>query len=140
MFGGDELLEFVRLADYVTVNDYEARMLQEKTGSKLEELAAMVKAMIVTQGAEGSTILTEGKAVAIPSVKPDGVLDPTGCGDAYRAGLLYGIVQKYDWPTTGRLASLMGSIKIAHRGGQNHNLSREEIGARFRSAFGFAIW
>ncbi|PWT74302.1 MAG: carbohydrate kinase family protein [Proteobacteria bacterium] len=140
MFSGDELLEFVRLADYVTVNDYEARMLQEKTGRKLEELAAMVKAMIVTQGAEGSTILTDGESVAIPSVTPDGVLDPTGCGDAYRAGLLYGIVQKYDWPTTGRLASLMGSIKIAHRGGQNHNLSREEIGARFRSAFGAAIW
>jgi adenosine kinase len=140
MFNGEELLEFVRLADYVTVNDYEARMLQDKTGRKVEELSRMVQGLIVTQGAEGSLILVDGDSIAIPSVKPDAVLDPTGCGDAYRAGLLYGIARGYDWPTTGRLASLMGSIKIAHRGGQNHNLTREEIGARYQAAFGMAIW
>lgn len=140
MFNGEELLEFVRLADYVTVNDYEARMLQDKTGRKVEELSRMVQGLIVTQGAEGSLILVDGDSVAIPSVKADAVLDPTGCGDAYRAGLLYGIARGYDWPTTGRLASLMGSIKIAHRGGQNHNVTREEIGARYQAAFGTAIW
>jgi adenosine kinase len=140
MFSGAELLEFVRLADYVAVNDYEARLLQEKTGRSVADLARMVKALIVTQGAEGSQIYTDGKTIDIPSAKPQAVLDPTGCGDAYRAGLLYGIGHAWDWPTTGRLASLMGAIKIASRGGQNHQITREEVGARFKEAFGTSIW
>ena len=84
--------------------------------------------------------MPRGRSIQIPSVTPAGVVDPTGCGDAYRAGLLYGIAQGYDWPTTGRLASLMGSIKIASRGGQNHQPTREQIGARYREAFGTALW
>lgn len=140
MFNGEELLEFVRMASYVAVNDYEARLLQEKTGRTIEQLASMVKALIVTVGADGSLIYTNGEKVEIPSVKPSAVLDPTGCGDAYRAGLLYGISNGMDWPTTGRLASLMGSIKIASRGGQNHVLTRDEIAARYRQAFGSSPW
>ena len=140
MFNGEELLALVRQASYVTVNDYEGQMLQERTGTPLEQLALAVQALIVTQGAAGSTIYTGGETLRIPSVKAAAVLDPTGCGDAYRAGLLYGIAQGYDWPTTGRLASLMGAIKIASRGGQNHRLTREEIGARYREAFGASIW
>ena len=140
MFNGEELLALVRQASYVTVNDYEGQMLQERTGTPLEQLAAAVQALIVTQGAAGSTIYTGGETLRIPSVKASAVVDPTGCGDAYRAGLLYGIAQGYDWPTTGRLASLMGAIKIASRGGQNHRLTREEIGARYREAFGASIW
>jgi adenosine kinase len=140
MFNGEELLEFVRLADYVAVNDYEARLLQDRTGKSVSELAAMVKAFIVTQGAEGSLIHAQGETHRIPSAKPQAVLDPTGCGDAYRAGLLYGIGHAWDWPTTGRLASLMGAIKIASRGGQNHHITRDEIGARFKEAFATSIW
>jgi adenosine kinase len=140
MFSGEELLEFVRLADYVAVNDYEARLLQERTGRSVADLANMVKAFIVTQGAEGSLIHSDGKTLTIPSTKPRAVLDPTGCGDAYRAGLLYGIGHNWDWPTTGRLASLMGAIKIASRGGQNHQITRDEVGARFKEAFGTSIW
>ena len=140
MFNGEELLALVRQASYVTVNDYEGQMLQERTGTPLEQLALAVQALIVTQGAAGSTIYTGGETLRIPSVKAAAVVDPTGCGDAYRAGLLYGIAQGYDWPTTGRLASLMGAIKIASRGGQNHRLTREEIGARYREAFGASIW
>jgi adenosine kinase len=140
MFNGEELLGLVRQASYVTVNDYEGQMLQERTGTPLEQLALAVQALIVTQGAAGSTIYTGGETLRIPSVKAAAVVDPTGCGDAYRAGLLYGIAQGYDWPTTGRLASLMGAIKIASRGGQNHRLTREEIGARYREAFGASIW
>jgi adenosine kinase len=140
MFNGEELLALVRQASYVTVNDYEGRMLQERTGTPLEQLAAAVQALIVTQGAAGSTIYTGGETLRIPSVKASAVVDPTGCGDAYRAGLLYGIAQGYDWPATGRLASLMGAIKIASRGGQNHRLTRDEIGARYREAFGASIW
>ena len=140
MFNGEELLEFMRLADYVAVNDYEARLLQEKTGRSVAELASMVKAFVVTQGAEGSLIHAGAVTHRIPSAKPQAVLDPTGCGDAYRAGLLYGIGHAWDWPTTGRLASLMGAIKIASRGGQNHQVTRDEIGARFKEAFATSIW
>jgi adenosine kinase len=140
MFSAEELLEFVRQADYVAVNDYEGRLLQEKTGKRLEELASKVKALVVTHGADGSLIYADGITHRIPSVKPQAVLDPTGCGDAYRAGLLYGIAQGFDWPTTGRLASLMGAIKIASRGGQNHQVTREQIGAHYREAFASSIW
>jgi len=140
MFNGEELLEFVRCASYVALNDYEARLLQEKTGRTIEQLAAMVKALVVTEGADGSLIYVDGQKLRIPSVKATKVLDPTGCGDAYRAGLLYGITQGFDWPAIGRLASLMGSIKIACRGGQNHVATRDEIGARYREAFGASIW
>jgi adenosine kinase len=140
MFNGEELLEFVRMASYVAVNDYEARLLQEKTGRSIEQLASMVKALIVTLGADGSLIYTNGEKLEIPTVKPTAVLDPTGCGDAYRAGLLYGISNGMDWATTGRLASLMGSIKIASRGGQNHVLTRDEIAAQYRQAFGSSPW
>jgi adenosine kinase len=140
MFNGEELLEFVRKADYVAVNDYEARLLQEKTGKSIEDLARMVKAVVVTQGAEGSSIFADGDLTRIPAARPDAVLDPTGCGDAYRAGLLYGIAQDYDWASIGRLASLMGAMKIASRGGQNHVATRDEIGSRYRQAFGTSIW
>ena len=136
MFNGEELLSFVRQAAYVAVNDYEGRLLQERTGQTLSQLSRLVKALIVTQGAEGSQILVGGEPIVIPTVKPDRLVDPTGCGDAYRAGLLYGIARGYDWPKTGRLASLMGSIKIASRGGQNHQVSRAEIGSRYQEAFG----
>jgi adenosine kinase len=140
MFNREELLEFVRMADYVAVNDYEARLLQEKSGKSIEDLARTVKAVVVTQGAEGSSIFTNGSSIRIPVATPEAVLDPTGCGDAYRAGLLYGIAQDYDWATIGRLASLLGSIKISSRGGQNHVATRDEIGSRYRQAFGSAIW
>jgi adenosine kinase len=140
MFSREELLEFVRMAHYVAVNDYEARLLQEKTGKSIEDLARMVKAVVVTQGAEGSSIFTDGKVIRIPTAQPEAVLDPTGCGDAYRAGLLYGIAQDYDWASTGRLASLLGAMKIASRGGQNHVATRDEIGSRYRQVFGSSIW
>jgi adenosine kinase len=140
MFSGEELLQFMRLADYVAVNDYEARLLQEKAGTSVEELSRMVRAFVVTHGAHGSQIYADGKIHQVPSVKPHAVIDPTGCGDAYRAGLLYGIGQGWDWPTTGRLASLMGAIKIASRGGQNHQVTRDEVGARYREAFNASIW
>jgi adenosine kinase len=140
MFSGAELLDFVRRADYVTVNDYEAQMLQERTGETIESLAKLVKALVVTLGARGSVIYTERVQSEIPSVKADAIVDPTGCGDAFRAGLLYGLASGMDWPTTGRLASLMGSMKIAHRGGQNHNYTRDEIGERYYASFGTRIW
>jgi adenosine kinase len=140
MFRGEELLEFVRMADYVTVNDYECRMLQERTGQTVEQLAKQVKAFVVTFGSRGSQILANGRDFEIPCVKVEQVVDPTGCGDAFRAGLLYGIAAGLDWALAGRLASLLGAIKIASRGGQNHSFTREEIEVRFKESFGTAIW
>ncbi|HSN41698.1 MAG TPA: carbohydrate kinase family protein [Burkholderiales bacterium] len=140
MFSGGELLEFVRMAEYVTVNDYEGQLLQERTGRKIEELAKLVKALVVTRGARGSLVYTGGQQIEIPCVKAEEVIDPTGCGDAFRAGMLYGIGAGMDWALTGRLASLLGAIKIAQRGGQNHYFTRDEIAQRFKENFGNRIW
>ncbi|MHB1245685.1 MAG: carbohydrate kinase family protein [Sulfuriferula sp.] len=139
MFNGEELVHFVELADYVTLNDYEAELLQTRTGKSLDELAGQVRALIVTRGEQGSSIHADGSVIEIPCAKPAAVVDPTGCGDAYRAGLLYGIEKGMDWATTGRLASLMGALKIAQQGAQNHLHSRDEIGILFHSQFGYAM-
>ena len=140
MFNGTELMEFLKLATYVAVNDYEGQMLQERTGMKIAELAKQVKALIVTLGAQGSLIYADGRKIEIPCVEPEEVTDPTGCGDAYRAGLLYGIAAGFDWQMTGRLASLLGALKIAKRGGQNHHFTRDEIAQRFKENFGARLW
>jgi adenosine kinase len=140
MFSGDELLEFVRLARYVTVNDYEGRLLQERTGAPLKDIAKSVSALVVTLGARGSHIYTGGRELEIPAVSPEEIVDPTGCGDAFRAGLLYGIAAGLDWELSGRLASLLGAVKIARRGGQNHEFDRDEIAIRFKETFGTRPW
>jgi adenosine kinase len=137
MFNGSELLELIELASYLAVNDYEGEMLSQRTGLSLTKIADRVKALIVTKGAEGADIYFDGKCIAIPPVPVTQILDPTGCGDAFRGGLLYGLENGMDWETTGRLASLMGSIKIAHQGPQNHQLSKTEIADKFNTAFGF---
>jgi len=137
MFNSTELESLIELATYVAVNDYEAELLTERTGLTLNEIAQRVSALIVTQGEQGAEIFADGKRLDIPCVEADRVIDPTGCGDAFRAGLLYGLSNEMDWATTGRLASLMGSIKIAHQGGQNHAPSRAEIEERFQKAFGY---
>ncbi|HNI82244.1 MAG TPA: carbohydrate kinase family protein [Rhodocyclaceae bacterium] len=140
MFSGEELVACLQLADYCTVNDYEARLMCERTGRTPASLSGELKALIVTRGGEGSEIHTGGQRIDIPCVRPAAVEDPTGCGDAYRAGLLYGIEAGLDWALTGRLASLMGALKIASRGGQNHPPRRDEIAERFREAFGTTLW
>jgi len=140
MFSGEELEEFVKLADYVAVNDYEGKMLEEKTGSSLEAMARGVKALILTLGSQGSVIFANGQRHEIPVVKAKAILDPTGCGDAYRAGLLHGIARGWDWPSTGRLGALMGSIKIEHRGAQNHQSTSQEISERFKREFSYSPW
>ena len=140
MFSGEDLSAFVKRASYVAVNDYEGRMLEERTGRKLEELAREVKALVVTLGGRGSLIIRNGQRLEIPSVTAEAVVDPTGCGDAYRAGLLYGIAAGLDWAVTGRIASVLGSLKIARRGAQNHQFTRDEIAERYQDAFGSRPW
>jgi adenosine kinase len=140
MFSGDDLLWFIQRADYVAVNDYEAKLLTEKTGLSLVELSRKVRALIATRGAEGSEIHVDGTVLSIPVAPAHKLVDPTGCGDAYRAGLLYGIVNRLDWEVTGRLAAVMGSLKIEHSGGQNHAYDRVAIADRFYDAFGYRPW
>lgn len=135
MFSGEELLDLLEGATALAVNDYEARIVEQKTGRSLEALAGLVEAVVVTRGAEGSTVLAGDNRIDIPAVKPEAVVDPTGCGDAYRAGLLYGMARRWDWARSARLASVMGAIKIAHRGGQNHSPSRAAIASRLSDNF-----
>ena len=138
MFDGPELMAFIEQATYVAVNDYEGEMLAQRTGLSLEKIAERVSALIVTKGAQGAEIHTHGKKIEIPVVPVEKAIDPTGCGDAFRAGLLFGIEQGLDWEVTGRLASLMGSIKIASQGPQNHCPSQEAIQMQFKQAFGYS--
>jgi adenosine kinase len=140
LFSGDELMEMIDAATYLAVNDYEGRLLAERTGLSLESLARRVEALVVTLGGEGSQIHVDGHVLAIPAVRPAALVDPTGCGDAYRAGLLHGIATGTDWMTTGRLASLLGSIKIASRGGQNHAVNRDLVGSLYYETFGSHPW
>ncbi|MGH9577884.1 MAG: carbohydrate kinase family protein, partial [Terriglobales bacterium] len=140
MFSRAELTDFINQASYVAVNDYEGQMLQDRTGTKLEELARRVKALVVTLGARGSVVMTDGRSIEIPPVTAERVVDPTGCGDAYRAGLLYGIAAGLEWRVTGQLASLLGALKIAQRGGQNHRFTRDEIAQRYKESFGSRPW
>ncbi len=136
MFGGEELLSFVDQASWVTVNEYEGQLLSDRTGLSHEELAKRVDALIVTHGAQGSVIFTNAQQLHIPAAKPVAVNDPTGCGDAYRAGLIYGLMNKLGWEVTGRIASLCGAIKIAAHGPQNHQFTRAEFAAQYHAAFG----
>jgi adenosine kinase len=140
LFDGAELTEMIGQSTYLALNDYEAKLLTERTGLAMEALAERVEALIVTLGGEGSVIHARGTTFSIPAVKPTALVDPTGCGDAYRAGLLYGIAHGWDWQRTGQLASLLGSIKIASRGGQNHAVNRERIAALYWDAFGSEVW
>jgi adenosine kinase len=137
LFDGADLDRFAAQADWLAFNDYEARLMAERTGKGPEALARQVRGVIVTRGAEGSFVFTRERVYEIPAAPVREVRDPTGCGDAYRAGLLYGLMNGLDWDVTGRIASIMGAIKIEHEGTQNHRVSRGEIEARFREAFGF---
>lgn len=139
MFDGKELMQFVEQATYLCVNDYESQMLKEKTKQSLPDIAKEVEALIVTRGGEGSEIYYDGDTMHTPSIKVNKVSDPTGCGDAFRSGLLYGIAKNLDWQTTGRLASLMGGIKIESHGTQNHRPNKEDIMQRFDENFGATI-
>ena len=140
MFSGEDLLNFIELADYACFNDYEARLACERTGLSLEQMATRLQALIVTRGGEGSEIYAGGQRIVIPCVEAEQIIDPTGCGDAYRAGLLYGLMQGFDWQKTGQLAAVMGALKIASRGGQNHRPSRDDIAQRYQRAFGALPW
>lgn len=138
MFGGEDLERFIGQATWVTLNDYEWQLVQQKTGATAAELVRRVAALIVTHGAAGSTIHTRDEVIEIPSAPVRGVVDPTGCGDAYRAGLIHGLLHGLDWRRTGHIASLMGAIKIESRGTQNHHFTRAGFDERLQAAMAAA--
>ncbi len=139
LFNGDELNRFADMASYLAFNDYEARLMQERTGKSPEQLAKNAEAVIVTLGGEGSKIYTRDDCIDIPPAPVSSLQDPTGCGDAYRAGLIHGIMNGLDWALTGRLAGLLGAIKIEHQGTQNHRFTQAELADRFQQAYGFSL-
>jgi adenosine kinase len=139
MFSGEELTNFLEQATWAAFNDYEAQLMQERTGKSQQAMADMLDAMIVTKGGKGSVIYHKNQIIEIPTAKTSSVSDPTGCGDAFRAGLLYGLMNDMDWDTTGRIASLMGAIKIEQPGTQNHSFSKDEFDSRFQASFGRSL-
>ncbi|ARP96612.1 carbohydrate kinase family protein [Bordetella genomosp. 13] len=139
LFEGADIERMLGLAQVLTANDYEAGIIEQRTGRSLADIAAGLQAVVVTRGGQGATLLTEGQTVEIPAVKPEAVVDPTGCGDAHRAGLLYGRTTGMSWLDSARLANLMGAIKIASRGPQNHAPSRQQIDSLMRAAYGVGL-
>jgi adenosine kinase len=140
MFSGEELGWFIARAHYVALNDYEAKLMCEKTGLDLATLSKKVEALIVTRGGQGSEVWRNGEVRPVPVAPVRQVVDPTGCGDAYRAGLLYGLAQGLDWDTIARLAAVMGGLKIEQSGAQNHTPDRQQIADRFVEGFGYRPW
>jgi adenosine kinase len=139
MFDGNDLLQFIEQATWVIVNDYEWQLMHERTNLSEQQVAERVEALIITKGSEGAIIHTSQTVYHIPSAEPKAVNDPTGCGDAFRGGLLYGLMKDIDWETTGRIASLMGAIKIENHGTQNHTVTLDEFKQRFQANFGFTL-
>ncbi len=135
----DELLVSFRHATWLIFNDYEWQLVEDKTGLTSATVLNLVDTLIVTRGASGSTIYTRSGQVEIPSAQAERLADPTGCGDAYRAGLLYGLMHDMDWETTGRIASLMGKIKIETQGTQNHEFTWQEFLELFERHFGYSL-
>jgi adenosine kinase len=140
LFNGAELTQMIEQATYVTVNDYESNLLQERTGLDQRQIAERVQAYIITRGPKGSEIHTrDGAEIHIPAANAIRVVDPTGCGDAYRAGLIYGFMNGLDLPTTGRIASLMGALKIEHLGPQNQRFDFDGFAQQFGQQFGYSL-
>ncbi|MEB2315497.1 MAG: carbohydrate kinase family protein [Xanthomonadaceae bacterium] len=139
LFNGAELTQMIEEATYVTVNDYESSLLEERTGLSARAIAERVEAYIVTRGSKGSEVHTRAGELMIPAASAIRVVDPTGCGDAYRAGLIYGLMNGMDMPTAGRIASLMGAIKIEHLGPQNQRFDFDGFTEQFRQQFGYAL-
>ena len=139
LFDGADLDRMLKLAQALTVNDYEAGIVEQRTGRSVADIAATLQAVVVTRGAEGATLYTGGKTVQIAPVRASQVVDPTGCGDAQRGGLLYGLTSGWNWEDSCRLGNVMGAIKIASRGPQNHAPSRADIDAVLHATYGIHL-
>ena len=139
LFNGEEFREFIELADYVITNDYESNLLQDRTGWDEATISSKVKAYLTTRGPRGVDIHVGGETIHAPPAKEKAVVDPTGCGDAFRAGLIFGLDKGYDWPTIGRIGNLMGALKVSNPGTQNQRFTYDEFAAEFEQQFGYAL-
>jgi len=128
MFDGKELAHFVDLASWVVVNDYEGKMLSQRTGWSLAEISKRVRGLVVTLAAEGCEVWTHGEREHVPAVKPTAVIEPTGCGDAWRGALLFGLEQGWPLARCAALGNQLGALKIAQRGPQNYKVDLKAIG------------
>jgi len=139
LFTGEDLKVFIRQANWLVSNDYEFQLIQQLTGWSQEQVSEQLDALIITRGGDGSTLITNGNEEMIEAVKPEAILDPTGCGDAFRSGLIYGIQNNLDLITSCRIGAVMGALKIAVKGPQNHKHTLDEIVDRFQKAFGYSF-
>ncbi len=128
MFNGDELARFIEQADWVTVNDYEGKMLSDRTGWGNAEISRRVRGLVVTLGADGCDVWVDGQCTHVPAVTPEAVVDPTGCGDAWRGALLFGLEKGWSLADCATLGNRVGALKIAQRGPQNYRLDRQVLG------------
>ncbi|WP_353572418.1 carbohydrate kinase family protein [Candidatus Albibeggiatoa sp. nov. BB20] len=138
-FDGDELLKFIEQAAWILVNQKEWDVMQRRTNLTPEQLALRGQGLVITQGSGGAMIYVQGTEYKIPSAQAKAINDPVSCGDAFCAGLLYGLLKDADWPTVGRIASLMGAIKVEHHGSQSHQFNLDVFKARFKKNFGYAL-
>ena len=139
LFDGNDLRTFISQANWLVANDYEFQLIRERTGMSKKQIAEQLEALIITRGGDGSTLVTKAGEEHIETVKPTDVQDPTGCGDAYRAGLIYGLLNDLDLVTACRIGSVMGALKVAVKGPQNHSPTLDEILATFKNAFGYSF-
>lgn len=128
MFDGKELGHFVDLASWVVVNDYEGKMLSQRTGWSLAEISKRVRGLVITLAAEGCEVWSNGDREHVPAVKPEAVIEPTGCGDAWRGALLFGLEQGWSLARCAALGNQLGALKIAQRGPQNYKIDRKALG------------
>lgn len=140
LFSGEELRALLADATALAVNDYECGLVTDRTGLDEAALAARVDAMIVTRGADGSILHHAGRREVIPAAPIATAVDPTGCGDAFRGGLLHGLATGLGWPVAARLGSVLGAMKIERRGPQNHEVDRDRVARRYREAYGASPW
>ncbi len=139
LFSEEELMFFIKRAKWLACNDYELRMIERKCQTGSDALRKKVDALVVTGGGRGSVIYTASQEFRIPAATPGRTVDPTGCGDAHRAGLIFGLMNNLDWETTGRIASLMGTLNVEQSGTQNYSFTPAEFTERFRESFGYAV-
>jgi len=139
LFDGADLARMLKMARALTVNDYEASVVAQRTGRSLAELSQDLEAVVVTRGSEGATVIVKGVETSVAPVVAARVVDPTGCGDAHRAGLLFGLTAGWNWVDSCSLGNLMGALKIAERGPQNHAPTRAEISAQLSAAYGLSL-
>jgi len=140
MFDADDLYAMMEGAVAITVNDYECGLITQKTGLTEAQIALRVPTLIVTRGGEGCSVWVDGEAHTIAATPIGQAVDPTGCGDAFRAGLLYGRANGKSWLESARLGSVMGAIKIEHSGAQSHPVERKSIALRYLDAYGERPW